>query len=382
MPSSTDTSWPSSALARIGRISRETQSSDARRFLDETALVDQGRDARPKALVQELGARRELRIDREALAQDEALALGRAPELGDQRPRFLGVDVVEREGRDPAPVVESGRQQARIGARRKIRRRLDVHVRPEDEPRHGEGPEQVVEGWLGRVPHRDPRLGAEVLDDDLLDVPVPLVEVADRDERVHALPGRLADADEQARRERDAELPGERDRPDPPRGHLVRRTVVGHTALEEPVRESLEHQPHAHVDLTQRGQVTLGHDAGVRVRQQGRFLQNGLAHGVQVRQRRTVAVPSEELAMRREQRLRFVAEREEGFFGAEPAARLGERHDLVRRHRVGARLARVAAERAVAAVVAAEGRQGHEDLGGEGDGAATSAVAKLARSGE
>src|SRR2546428_1451915 len=111
MPSSTDTSWPSSALARIGRISRETQSSDARRlpaapafirFLDETALVDQGRDARAQALVQELGARRELRIDREALAQDEALALGRAPELGDQRPRLLGVDVVERERRDPA----------------------------------------------------------------------------------------------------------------------------------------------------------------------------------------------------------------------------------------------------------------------------------------
>ena len=162
----------------------------------------------------------------------------------------------------------------------------------------------------------------------------------------------------------------------------IRRAVVGHAALEEPLRECLEHQPHAHVDLTQRGQVALGHDAGVRVGQQGRLLQNGLAHGVQVRQRRAVAVPSEELAMRREQRLRLVAQREEGLFGAEPAARLGERHDLVGRHRVGARLARVAAERAVAAVVAAEGRQRHEDLGGEGDGAATSAVAKLARSGE
>src|SRR5438093_12688444 len=99
MPSATDTSWPSSALARIGRISRETQSSDARRlpaapafirFLDETALVGQGRDARPKALVQELGARRDLRIDREALAHDEALAPARATEHGDPPPRSLG----------------------------------------------------------------------------------------------------------------------------------------------------------------------------------------------------------------------------------------------------------------------------------------------------
>src|SRR5438876_12387117 len=135
MPSSTDTSWPSSARARIGRRSRETQSSEARRLpaapvfiriLDETALVEQGSHARAQALVQELGTRRELGIDREALAQDEALALGGAREVGDQRPRFLGGDVVWRERRDAPPVVESRGQQARIGARRQVRRRLDV----------------------------------------------------------------------------------------------------------------------------------------------------------------------------------------------------------------------------------------------------------------
>src|SRR5437867_12225651 len=109
MPSSTDTSWPSSALARIGRISRETQSSDARRlpaapafirFLDETALAGQGRDARPQALVRELGARRGRRLAREALAQAQALALGRAPEVGDRRPRSPGVAGGSRARRD------------------------------------------------------------------------------------------------------------------------------------------------------------------------------------------------------------------------------------------------------------------------------------------
>src|SRR5262249_56145559 len=123
MPSPTDTSWPPSARVRIGRRVRETQSSEPRRlpatpafmgFLDETALVDQAQDARAQALVQVLGARRELRIDREALAQDEALALGRAPELGDQRPRFLWVDVIEGQRRDASPVVEAPPHQPRI----------------------------------------------------------------------------------------------------------------------------------------------------------------------------------------------------------------------------------------------------------------------------
>src|SRR2546426_4328913 len=66
MPSSTDTSWPSSARARIGRTSRETQSSETSRlpaapvfmgFLDETALVEQDADAPTEALVQELRGR-------------------------------------------------------------------------------------------------------------------------------------------------------------------------------------------------------------------------------------------------------------------------------------------------------------------------------------
>src|SRR5438093_2602066 len=123
MPSSTDTSWPSRARVRVGRRSRETQSSEPRRlpatpafigFLDETVLVDQGLDARAQAPVHVLGARRELRIHRQTLAQDEALALGRAPELGDQRPRFLRVDVIEGQRRDAPPVVETRRQEPRI----------------------------------------------------------------------------------------------------------------------------------------------------------------------------------------------------------------------------------------------------------------------------
>src|SRR4029453_10087991 len=76
--------------------------------------------------------------------------------------------------------------------------------------------------------------------------------------------------------------------------------------------------------------------------------------------------------------LRPVAQREQRFLRAEPSAGLRERDDFIGLHGVGARLARIAAERAVAAVVAAERRERHEDLRREGDGAAPAAVAHLA----
>src|SRR2546426_1844603 len=61
---------------------------------------------------------------------------------------------------------------------------------------------------------------------------------------------------------------------------------------------------------------------------------------------------------------------------------LGERQHLLGRHRVGAGLAGIAPEGAIATVVAAEGRQRHEDLGREGDDASPAAVAHLARARE
>src|SRR5215831_4630062 len=95
-----------------------------------------------------------------------------------------------------------------------------------------------------------------------------------------------------------------------------------------------------------------------------------------------MTVPPEKLAMAREARLGLVAEREQRFLGAEATTGLRQRHDLVRRHRVGAGLARIAPEGAVAAVVAAQRRKRHEDLGGERDRAAPAAIAQLAGAGE
>src|SRR3990172_12234653 len=133
-PSSTDTSCPSRARARMRRMSRDTRSRAGTRLpaspvlmgvLHEAAAVEQRGDARAQRLVQELRARRELGVDREALAQDEALGLGRPAELRDQRPRLLGVDVVERQRRDAAPVVEPRGEEPRVGPGREVRRSLE-----------------------------------------------------------------------------------------------------------------------------------------------------------------------------------------------------------------------------------------------------------------
>ena len=87
-------------------------------------------------------------------------------------------------------------------------------------------------------------------------------------------------------------------------------------------------------------------------------------------------VAPEELALLREGRFGLVSEGEERFLGPEPLPGLHEGDDLVGRHGVRARFARIAAEGAVAAVIAAQGGEGYEDLLREGDGAPTAAVAQ------
>src|SRR5437773_939587 len=202
--SSTLTSWSSSARARIARTSEDAPSRTAAklpaapvlmRLLHEAVVVDQRRDARAEGLVEELRADGIGGIDRQPFPEREAFGLRRAPQVTDERPRLLGIDVVERERRDAAPVVEARGEQARVRVGREVRRRLHGHGVGQHQARDGDRPQQVVERGLGGIPHRDPRLRAEVLHDDLLDVTVTLVEVADGRERVDSLRRRLADPD-------------------------------------------------------------------------------------------------------------------------------------------------------------------------------------------
>src|SRR2546430_16724315 len=131
-------------------------------------------------------------------------------------------------------------------------------------------------------------------------------------ERVHPLARRLTDADENAGRERDRGLARERDRAQAPRRHLVGGTVVRQAGAEQPLRDGLEHQAHAHGDLPKRGEVALGHDAWIGVVQERRLSERELADRAEVAERGPVAVAAQERAVDGKSRLGLVAEREEG----------------------------------------------------------------------
>src|SRR5216117_2421388 len=92
-PSSTESSEPSRTPASTRRTSGDAQSRAGEGLpaapvlmglLHESVAVDERPDARAHRLVQELRAPRELGIDREALAEDEARVFGGAAQLRDQ----------------------------------------------------------------------------------------------------------------------------------------------------------------------------------------------------------------------------------------------------------------------------------------------------------
>jgi hypothetical protein len=77
--------------------------------------------------------------------------------------------------------------------------------------------------------------GAEVLDDDFLDVAVTVLQGADGLQGFDAFGAGFADADEDARGEGDAELAGEADRFESDGGAFVGRAVVDVAGLAQAI---------------------------------------------------------------------------------------------------------------------------------------------------
>ena len=152
------------------------------------------------------------RVDREALAQREARGRGAGGEFVDVRPRAFGVDVVRGQRGDAAPVVDARPQDEVVLGADQVGRRLDAGLGPEDEPGHGDRGGQVVEFGVGDVAHLGVRLGPEVLHDDFLDAAVLAGHLADREDRIGPFRHGLADADQDAGRERHRGLAGSADR--------------------------------------------------------------------------------------------------------------------------------------------------------------------------
>src|SRR5713101_8755806 len=94
--SSTPTSWPSRTRSRMRRTSRDAPlgvsswlptSPVLMDVLYQAARVDERVDTGAQGFGDEFGPPGELRVDGEALAEHEALALGGASQLGNERPR-------------------------------------------------------------------------------------------------------------------------------------------------------------------------------------------------------------------------------------------------------------------------------------------------------
>ncbi len=201
------------------------------------------------------------RVDGESRQQRQARRGGGAAEPLQLGPRRLGVDVVGRHRRDAAPVVDARLEQPRELVVGEVRRRLQRHLGRQDQPRHRDRPQVVVERRLRRRRHLRVRLGAEVLDDHLLQVAVPHVQLAQREQRLDPLGARLADPDQDPARVRDPQPAGALDRVEPDVGQLVGRAEVRHPALRQPRRGRLQHDPLRRRRRAQRGQLVVGEDA-------------------------------------------------------------------------------------------------------------------------
>ena len=88
------------------------------------------------------------------------------------RPWRFRIDVIRRHRRHAAPVVDAGANELLIDPRRQIGRCLDMHIRRQDQPGRGNGPQQVEQVGLIGIRQLGIRLGPEVLHDNFLDVPI------------------------------------------------------------------------------------------------------------------------------------------------------------------------------------------------------------------
>ncbi len=215
--------------------------------------------------------------------------------------------------------------------------------------------------------HPRPRLRAEVLDDHLAQVAVPIGERRQGDERLDPLGPRLADPDQDPAREGNRELAREPDRLETARGSLVRRGPVRAATRGEPLRGRLEHDPHRRCDGSQRDQLVAGHHPRVQVRQQPRLVEDPLRAASEVLERGPAPERRELLARDAVASLGTVAQGEERLGATCFLPRAGDREHLVLGEVGGLAAPRRPGERAVPADVAAERCQRDEDLRGVRD---------------
>ena len=259
-----------------------------------------------------------LRVDAEALGQRVALWREALPHLVRARERVLGRDVIAV-CREAAEVRRASLDQL-VPPVREVRRDLDADVRHEPTAlsykplhivdgdrrrplrhgrllarlRHAVRPAALARlvGDVGDLLAVVARVRNVVLEDHLLDVAVAVVRGGERLERGDSLLLGLADADEDAGGERDAELTGRIDRLHAD-GRVLRRRA-GVDRLHQALGDRFEHQALRCRHLAKARQILARESAEVRVRQQS-ALQRPLASPRDVGHEVIVAVRAQSL---------------------------------------------------------------------------------------
>ncbi len=214
---------------------------------NEPVVVGQGSHVARDAWVDPgLAGQDVLRVGGQSCLQGEAGCGRDRAEPLQGGPGSFGVDVVGGQRRDPAPVVDACAEQGlALVEVDEVGRRLEAHLWAEHDPGDGERSDVLLEPEVVGVAHRGVGLGAEVLDDDFLDVAVLAGDPAQLEDRLGPLSEVLADADQQAGGEGDREPARVLEHPHPDCRVLVGRAVVGLTLLlEQAARGRLEHHPH------------------------------------------------------------------------------------------------------------------------------------------
>ena len=304
-----------------------------------------------------------LGVGGQARHQGEPALMGRGLQPVELRPRRLGVDVVDGHRGDTAPIIDACVEQPGEVVAGQVGRGLKVDARRQKEPRDGDRPEVVFQRGFGIGRHPRLRLGAEVLDDHLLKMAVFAGERAQREQRIDPLLARLPDPDEDAARERDLKLTGQPDCLQPRGGILVGCTPVRPAALTQPRSRALEHDPHRRRHGSQAHEVVARHHARIEMRQQAGLRDHRSSGMLQVLEGGGETHLEQLVASHAVAKLRLVTKREQCLATARRRAGASDRQHLVDREEGPLAAARWTRERAVATDVAAQRRQGDEDLG-------------------
>ena len=219
-------------------------------------------------------ARNEFWINGQSLNQRPSGSCANFLEQSDLGPRRLGIDMIERDRRNPAPIVNPRSDQFNQSLAIEIGRGLDGNLVGQHDTRGGNNAQEIVLAGFGRAGHFGARLGAEVLDDDFLQMAMRQMDIAQGQQRFDALAGRLANADQHAAGHRHPRPACRFKRGEADSRSFIRRAIMRPALLEQFLRSAFQHQPGGGRDRAQHQVVGFRQHPGVDMRQQPGLIQH------------------------------------------------------------------------------------------------------------